>query len=115
MPGLPVALQADTALLSIAAVPFLLDRLRPGLFAALAVLGKARGPADRHAERALETLARQVEERTRALAEAKRELQAQREARQRLEDELRHAQKLEAIAHLSGGIAHDFNNILMVI
>jgi PAS domain S-box-containing protein len=35
--------------------------------------------------------------------------------RKRLEDQLLHSQKMEAVGLLAGGVAHDFNNVLMLI
>ncbi|WP_259149674.1 ATP-binding protein [Rhizobium sp. BIGb0125] len=75
----------------------------------------ARLKAEEHQRQLNEVLEERVAERTRKLEETHARMMAEVNQRESAEQQLRQAQKMEAIGQLTGGVAHDFNNLLMAV
>ena len=94
--------------------PFSARELRARV-AANIELSRARAQSARVLREEAQILELRIAERTKELLAANERLRSEAIDRKNVEEQLRHAQKMEALGQLTSGLAHDFNNILSAI
>jgi DNA-binding response OmpR family regulator len=94
--------------------PFSARELRARV-AANVELSRTRAQSARVLREEAQILESKIAERTKELLATNERLRSEAIERQHVEEQLRHAQKMEALGQLTSGLAHDFNNILSAI